>query len=152
MEEKRQWRERTKHATLTWQTARGQWWFSMVMVVVCADIVPQVGGTAGHAEDRGTEEARAERACVRGRRMRRKRRSQVEEVCRELRKWTKVLRVSISFNYTPCRYCHNKQWLQAVLAIVCVYTFVYLTMLSKSLTAVITIIIQRKKFDKKKNI
>lgn len=35
------------------------------MVVVRADVVPQVGGATGHPEGGGTEEARAEWACVR---------------------------------------------------------------------------------------
>lgn len=58
--------ERTKHANR--QTAGGQGWFSEVVVVVRADVVPQVGGATGHPEGGGTEEARAERPCVRRRR------------------------------------------------------------------------------------
>lgn len=62
MEEDRQLCEagaRTKHTNLARQTARGQGWFSVV-VVVRADVVPQVGGATGYPEGRGTEEARAE--------------------------------------------------------------------------------------------
>lgn len=62
MREDRQLCQHTKHANR--QTAGGQRWFSVV-VVVRADVVPQVGGATGHPEGRGTEEARAERACVR---------------------------------------------------------------------------------------
>ena len=58
-EEDKHHSEHTKHANLAWQTAGGQRWFSVV-VVVCADVVPQVGGATGHTEGRGTEEARAE--------------------------------------------------------------------------------------------
>ena len=47
--EDRQRCEHTKHATLARQTAGGQRWFS-VQVVVRADVVPQVGGATGHAE------------------------------------------------------------------------------------------------------
>lgn len=85
VEEDRQWCEHTKHANLARQTAGGQRWFSVV-VVVRADVVPQVGGATGHPKGGGTEEARAERACVR--------RSRGEEVCG----------VSISFYDTPCHY------------------------------------------------
>lgn len=62
--EDRQRCEHTEHANLARQTAGGQRWFSVV-VVVRADVVPQVGGATGHPEGGGTEEARAERACVR---------------------------------------------------------------------------------------
>lgn len=48
-----------KHATLARQTARGQRRFSVV-VVVRANVVPQVGGATGHPKGGGTEEARAE--------------------------------------------------------------------------------------------
>lgn len=61
MRKGRQRREHTKHANR--HTAGGQGWFSMV--VVRADVVSQVGGATGHPEGGGTEEARAERACVR---------------------------------------------------------------------------------------
>lgn len=61
MKEGRQRCERTKHANR--HTAGGQGWLSVV--VVRADVVPQVGGATGHPEGGGTEEARAERACVR---------------------------------------------------------------------------------------
>lgn len=64
MEEDIKRSEHTKHANLAWQTAGGQGWFS-VEVVVRTYVVPQVGGATGHPEGRGTEEARAERACVR---------------------------------------------------------------------------------------
>ena len=48
--------ERTKHANR--HTAGGQGWFSVV--VVRADVVPQVRGATGNPECGGTEEARAE--------------------------------------------------------------------------------------------
>lgn len=41
--------ERTGHAGPAWQTARGQGRLSVVEVV-CADVVPQVGGATGHTE------------------------------------------------------------------------------------------------------
>lgn len=41
--------EHTKHANLARQTAGGQRWFSVV-VVVGADVIPQVGGARGHPE------------------------------------------------------------------------------------------------------
>lgn len=58
--------EHTEHANLAWQAAGGQGRFSVV--VVRADVVPQVGGATGHPKSGGIEEARAERACVRRRR------------------------------------------------------------------------------------
>lgn len=64
MREDRQRGERTKHATLARQTAGRQRWLQVVVTVVCADVVPKVRGATGHPEGRGTEEARAERACV----------------------------------------------------------------------------------------
>lgn len=67
-EESRHRCERTEHANLARQTARGQRRFSVVVVVVVvmgADVVPQVGGARGHPEGWGTEEARTEWACVR---------------------------------------------------------------------------------------
>lgn len=64
MREDRERGERTKHATLARQTAGGQRRLRVVVTVVCADVVPKVGGTTGHPEGWGTEEARAERACV----------------------------------------------------------------------------------------
>lgn len=64
MREDRERGERTKHATLARQTAGGQRRLRVVVTVVCADVVPKVGGATGHPEGWGTEEARAERACV----------------------------------------------------------------------------------------
>lgn len=57
--ERRGWRGRTEHADLARQAAGGQRRLSVVEVV-CADVVPQVGGATGHPEGRGAEEARAE--------------------------------------------------------------------------------------------
>lgn len=54
--------EHTKHAALARQTARGQRWLSVQVVVMRADVIPQVGGATGHPKGGGTEEPRAEGA------------------------------------------------------------------------------------------
>lgn len=50
MREDRERGERTKHATLARQTAGGQRRLRVVVTVVCADVVPKVGGATGHPE------------------------------------------------------------------------------------------------------
>lgn len=96
-EEESQRCEHTKHANLAWQAAGGQRWLSVV-VVVRADVLPQVRGTTGHAEGRGTEEARAERACVR--------RGQGGK-CVGWRDGWRCDGWGLVFHYTPCHYCSN---------------------------------------------